>query len=102
MWFAIAGSAKATLGEYEQALPWLRRSIEANRNSPLPRFYHAATLAQLGRLEEARAEAQAGLALDPKFTVERYRAGAKSDNPTYLANLERICEGLRKSGLDER
>jgi TolB-like protein/class 3 adenylate cyclase/Tfp pilus assembly protein PilF len=102
MWFAIAGSAKTTLGEYEQALSWLRRSIEANRNSPLPRFYNAAALAQLGRLEEARAEVQAGLALDPKFTIKRYRAGAKSDNPTYLARLEHICEGLRKSGLDER
>jgi TolB-like protein/Flp pilus assembly protein TadD len=100
MWFAIAGSGKLSLGEYEQALPWLRKSIEANRNSPLPRFYNAATLAQLGRLEEARAEVQAGLALDPKFTIARYRAGAKSDNPTYLARLERICESLRKAGVD--
>jgi hypothetical protein len=48
----------------------------------------------------ARAEAQAGLALDPKFTIARYRAGAKSDNPTYLARLEQIFEGLRKAGLD--
>jgi tetratricopeptide (TPR) repeat protein len=100
MWFAIAGSAKASLGEYEQALLWLRKSIEANRNSPLPRFYNAATLAQLGRLDDARAEALAGLALDPQFTIARYRAGAKSDNPTYLARLERIFECLRKAGLD--
>jgi hypothetical protein len=50
--------------------------------------------------EEARAEAQAGLALDPKFTIASYRAGAKSDNPTYLARLEPICEGLRRAGLD--
>jgi tetratricopeptide (TPR) repeat protein len=102
MWFAMAGSGRASLGEYEQALPWLRKSIEANRNSALPRFYYAATLAQLGKLEEARSEAQAGLALDPKFTIARYRAGAKSDNPTYLARLGPICEGLRKAGLPER
>jgi hypothetical protein len=64
-------------------------------------LYLAAALAHLGRLDEARAEVQAGLALDPKFTLRRYRAGASSDNPTYLAQRERFIDGMRKAGVPE-
>ena len=58
-------------------------------------------LAHLGRLDEARAAAQAGLALNPTFTIRRFRAGAPSDNPTYLAQRERIYDGMRKAGVPE-
>ena len=97
----IAGSAKLLLGRDEEAAAWLLRSIEANRNLASSHFFLAATRAHLGRMSEARAEVQAGLALDPTFTIRRYRAGAMSDNPTYLAQRERIYEGLRKAGLPE-
>jgi tetratricopeptide (TPR) repeat protein len=33
-WFLIAGSAKALLGEFAEAVSWLRKSIDANRNRP--------------------------------------------------------------------
>jgi len=39
--------------------------------------------------------------LDSTFTVCRYRAGSSTDNPTYLAGRERICEGMRKAGVPE-
>jgi hypothetical protein len=63
----------------------------------------AAALAQLGRLDEARSAARAGLALNPAYTVSRRRASwtAQSDDPTFLAQLEPILEGLRKAGLPE-
>ena len=38
LWMAIAGTAKLQLGDYEQAVAWFRRSIEANRNFPLRIF----------------------------------------------------------------
>jgi hypothetical protein len=45
---------------------------------------------------------QAGLALDPNFTIRRLRAAsAWSDNPTFLAGRERQCEGLRLAGVPE-
>ena len=102
-WMTSAGAAKNYLGLYDQAVPWFRRAIEANRNFPLPHFLLAAALAQLGRLDEARSAVKAGLALDPAFAISRYRAGrtARSDNPTYLAGHERIVEGMRKAGLPE-
>jgi hypothetical protein len=42
---------------------------------------------------------KAGLAVDPAFTVSRARAGwtALSYDPTYLAGLESIFNGLRKA-----
>jgi hypothetical protein len=64
----------------------------------------AASLAQLGRLEEAHSAVKAGLALNPAFAVSRAHAlrSAMSDDPTYLAQLEPIFEGMRKAGVPEQ
>ena len=53
-WITQAGMAKNHLGRWEQALALFRRAIEANRNFPHAYFHLANTLAQLGRLDEAR------------------------------------------------
>jgi hypothetical protein len=62
-----------------------------------------AALAHLGRVDEARSAVEAGLALNPTFVLSRARGAwiARSDNPTYLAQLEPILEGLRKAGVPE-
>ena len=103
MWMHIAGVAKLHLGSWEQSVAWFRRAIEANRNFPSANFNLASALAQLGRLDEARSAVMAGLALNPSFAVSRARAlwTAMSDDPTYLAQLEPIFDGLRKAGLPE-
>ncbi|WP_348637534.1 hypothetical protein [Bradyrhizobium sp. ISRA443] len=95
------GRAKIQLGAEAEAVSWFRRSIEANRNFPLTHFHLAAALGLLGALDEARTAAKAGLTLDPGFTIRRFRLGASSDNPTYLAALERLCEGMRLAGVPE-
>jgi tetratricopeptide (TPR) repeat protein len=100
-WMLFVGIAKAQLGADAEAVVWLRRSIEANRNYPLAHFHLAETLALLGQLGEARAAAQAGLALQPGFTLRRYRENALSDNPAYLAGRQRSCEGMRLAGVPE-
>ena len=100
-WMMYAGFAKLLLGANQEAVARLRRSVEMNRNFPLAHFYLAVALAHLGRLDEARPAVQAGLALDPTFTISRFRARASSDNPTYLTQRERILDGLRKVGLPE-
>jgi tetratricopeptide (TPR) repeat protein len=104
LWMNVAGVAKLHLGSYEQAAAWLRRSVDANRNYPLAVFHLAAALAQLDRLDEARSAVKAGLALNPTFTISRVRASrtARTDDPTCLAQLERIFEGLRKAGVPEQ
>ena len=100
-WMFMAGVAKLQLGSDEEAVAWQRRSIDANRNIPLAHFNLAAALAHLGRFDEARASVQAGLALDPSFTVSRWRSILISDNPTFLAQRQRIQDGLRKAGVPE-
>ena len=103
-WMTNAGLAKLYLGSYEQAVGWFRRALEANRNYPLAYFRLAAALAQLGRLDQARASVDTGLALNPAFAVSRARASwtAMSDDPTYLAQLEPILEGMRIAGVPEQ
>ena len=98
-WMMFVGAAKLFLGADAEAVARLRRSIEANRNSPVAQFYLAAGLALLGSLDEARAAAQAGLALYPNFTLRRFRVGAPSSNPTFLAQRERVIEGMRLAGV---
>jgi TolB-like protein/class 3 adenylate cyclase/Flp pilus assembly protein TadD len=101
-WMLFVGIAKLQLGQDGEAIVWLRRSIEANRNFPLAHFHLAEALALLGEVEEARLAAQAGLALDPGFNLYRYRMNALSDNPVYLAGRERSCQGMRLAGVPER
>jgi tetratricopeptide (TPR) repeat protein len=85
----------------EEAVAWLRRSIETKRNYPMSHFFLAAALAHLGRLPEARSEARAGLAINPTFTISHYRAGASSDDLNAVAGLDRVTDCLRKAGVPE-
>jgi hypothetical protein len=97
----FAGTARLAHGDDAEAVAWLRRSIECNRNFPFAHFHLAAALALVGSLQEARAAADAGLTLDPGFTIRRYRANALSDNPNYLAARERSYKGMRMAGVPE-
>ena len=100
-WLSIAGDAKLFLGSDEEAVARLRGALSLNRNNPYTNFLLAAALAHLGRLDEAEAAVRAGLALNPEFNMRRYRAGAASDNPIFLAQRERVVDGLRKAGVPE-
>jgi TolB-like protein/Flp pilus assembly protein TadD len=100
-WMMVMGIAKFWLGADAEAVAWLRRSIEANRNFPFTHFFLAAALASLGALDEARAAVQAGLSLDAGFTIRRYREGAPRIDPTYLARRERVFMGMRMAGVPE-
>lgn len=101
-WLYLVGRAKLQLCADAEAAGWLRRSIEANRNYPLVYFVLAAALGLLGALDEARSLAKEGLALNPSFTVNRFRASKLSDNPTFLAERERLCMGMCLAGVPER
>jgi TolB-like protein len=101
VWMVWVGNAKAQIGADEDAVLWLRRGIEANRNLPIGHFFLAAAFAAVNRHDDARDAARAGLVLDPGFTIRRFRASVASDNPTYLARRERIYEGMRQAGVPE-
>ena len=101
VWMVWVGNAKSQLGADEEAIVWLRRGIEANRNLAVGHFFLASALELVNRHEDARTAAKAGLALDPSFTVSRFRASAATDNATYLARRERVYDGMLQSGLPE-
>ena len=102
-WLVWFGLAKAQLGADAEAVVWLRRGLDANRNYSVAHFALAAVLAGRGELDEARAAVQAGLALHPSFTIRRYRdaINARSDNPTFLAGRDRAIEGMHLAGVPE-
>jgi tetratricopeptide (TPR) repeat protein len=100
-WFAIAGAAKLCLGAHEEALAWLRRSIEVNHNYEVARFYQAAALAHLGHIEEARSSAKAGLALDPAQTIRHWRGRIAGGHDVFAVQMEHIIDGLRIAGVPE-
>ena len=101
IWSMFVGLAKLWQGADAEAIVWLRRSLEANRNHPTAHFNLAAALALVGELDEARATVQAGLALNPSFTIRRFRTNTPSNHPVYLAGRERVYEGLRLAGVPE-
>jgi TolB-like protein len=100
-WMVAVGLAKVQLNADTEAVVWLRRGLDANRNFSAAHFHLAAALARLGELDQARAAVQAGLALDPSFTIRRLRARAWSDNPIFLAGSDRGIEGMRLAGVPE-
>jgi tetratricopeptide (TPR) repeat protein len=101
IWSLFVGLAKLWQGADAEAIVWLRRSLEANRNHSGAHFSLAAALALVGELDEARATAQAALALNPSFSIRRHRTNSPSNHPVYLAGRERVYEGLRLAGIPE-
>ena len=101
IWTMFVGLAKLWQGADAEAIVWLRRSLEANRNHPGAHFNLAAALALVGELDEAQATVQAGLALNPSFTIRRHRTNTPSNHPAYLAGRERVYEALRLAGVPE-
>ena len=100
-WHALLGIADLFLGRLGSALDRLRKSVEMNPNVALTQFFLAAASALSGRAAEAQEARNAGLLLDPNFTVARFRNEPRSKNATFLAQRERIYEGLSLAGVPE-
>ncbi|MET4478536.1 adenylate/guanylate cyclase domain-containing protein [Bradyrhizobium sp. F1.13.3] len=100
-WYALLGIADLFLGRLDSAMDRLRNSVGMNPNVAMPYFFLATSLALNGRAAEAREARNAGLRLDPNFTIARFRNERRSENPTFLAQRERIYEGLSLAGLPE-
>lgn len=96
---AILGFAHYMLKQYAQALPMLRDCVSRAPEIRTGHVFLAATYAQMGQLEQARAEVAEIMRLDPNYTMGRVARqtavfrNAKDDEHYY--------DGLRKSGLPE-
>jgi TolB-like protein len=100
-WINWVGFSKFALDDCVAAASCFQRSIEVNRNNSYGHLALASTLVQLGRLDEAKAALQQGLALDPHLTLSRLRSNTANPSSASLRGRERFLEGLRIAGMPE-
>jgi len=92
----VLAVAHMQLKNYEQAASWGRKAVRLHRDNLPAHHMLVASLAQLGRLEEAEAALDELLDLDPGLTIE----GLKKRYPIAgYHNLDGFIEGLKKAGL---
>jgi adenylate cyclase len=86
------------LGQYAEAVSLLKRRILRNPETDTSRVLLAASLGQMGLIDEAREAWREALDINPAYSLEHRRNVLPYKNP---ADFERIVEGLRKAGLPE-
>jgi TolB-like protein/class 3 adenylate cyclase/tetratricopeptide (TPR) repeat protein len=99
--YLYIGLAQFMMDQLEEAIIWLRRSIEANPELGISYGALASACSLAGRNEDAENALSAYLRLHPVMTINKLRLSPYSDHPAYLAWRERFYQGLRKAGLPE-
>lgn len=94
-YYWLLGQAQYALRDYESAVQTLRRP-ETYRNAS--RRFLAASLAQLGRLEEARREAEMFMMSNPGFSIRHWSASQPFRDEDVR---QHFIEGYRMAGLPE-
>ncbi len=100
MWVAygVLAVAHMQLKNYEQASSWGRKAIRLHRDNLPSHHVLVASLAHLGRQEEAEEALSELLDLEPGLTIE----GLKKRYPIAdYKNLEGFIGGLKKAGLKD-
>jgi tetratricopeptide (TPR) repeat protein len=96
----LLGFAHSMLKQYDQALQMLRACVARSPTFRSGHVWLAATYVQMGKLEEAYAEAVEVLRIDPQFTIDgTQRRLALFKRPE---DAEHLFDGLRKAGLPEK
>ena len=90
------GLANYLLKRYGEAVRLFGEPASRWPNLQSPHLHLASAYAQLGRLEEAKAEAAQVLRINPGFTVARHK---RIWVHKYPEDLEHRLDGLHKAGL---
>jgi tetratricopeptide (TPR) repeat protein len=96
IWLPALAGAHYQLRHYAEAIEMGRRSWTLNRNWPAGLTYVVAGLAQLGRLEEARAVLVDLKGVDPNLSFVRATLHRLYEDRTAI---DHILDGLRKAGF---
>ena len=96
MWL---GAAQYMLKAYAQAVPPLQECVSRAPDVRGGHLWLAATYAQLGRLDEARAEAAEVLRIEPTWSNEG--VGARIYDFRRIEDARHFLDGLRKAGLPD-
>ena len=95
-YYLLYGQALYALRQYESAVEILKKEETYRTES---RRILAASLAQLGQLDEARTEAELFMVSNPHFTISHWAAHQPFRDK---AMREHFIDGYRKAGLPER
>src|SRR5262249_49006041 len=94
-YYLLKGQAQYALRQYEAAVQTLRHEMTYRTHS---RRFLAASLAQLGRIDEARREAKMFMITNPEFRISYWAATQPFQ---HQGLLEHFVEGYRKAGLSD-
>jgi tetratricopeptide (TPR) repeat protein len=98
-WYlAVQAHACRLMERYDEAIAAYRDSIVRNPDHIGPRIGLTSCLAEVGRLDEARAETAEVLRINPTFTLAKYAESLTYRDP---AHAERSLNGLREAGLPD-
>jgi tetratricopeptide (TPR) repeat protein len=89
------------VGVANEAIVWLRKSVDLNPRSSFGHLFLASALGLAGQEAAARAAIAEFRRLNPGFTLSRFKAVEPSDRPAFLAQRQRVYEGLRQAGMPE-
>jgi tetratricopeptide (TPR) repeat protein len=95
---AAVAIAHFAAGRYEDAVEWARRSLQRKPDYMWPLDTLAASLAHLGRVDEARSVVEESLRSTPDFSIATVRLVMGTADADFL---ERYIDALRKAGLPE-
>ncbi|HEY2757943.1 MAG TPA: adenylate/guanylate cyclase domain-containing protein [Pseudolabrys sp.] len=102
-WYFYICHAHTHLAQFKATVDWCLRSIAVK---PFWIAYAdlAASYAWTGRESEAQSAVAELRKMKPNYTVTQWLDDGNgwSDNPIFLAEFQRIAEGLRKAGLPEK
>jgi TolB-like protein/cytochrome c-type biogenesis protein CcmH/NrfG len=98
-WFwAVRAHAYRLMEQWVEAIAAYEQSLERNPGTVGPHIGLTISLIEVGREEDARAQAAEVLRLNPDFSLEKYAGALTYKDP---AHSERGLAALRKAGLPE-
>jgi adenylate cyclase len=96
-YFLEIGSAHHLLRNYEEAVPALKKVLSISPRNAFARFTLIVNYVEMGRLEDARAEAEELLMIDPKWDFKEWLKTLPFKD---FEVTKRWTEAIRKVGLE--
>ena len=93
------GMAAFHLGRDADATEWLQKALTTDSRSGLPHAWLAAIYVLNGLQAEAAAQLDEFNRITPGHTIASLRARERSKDPVFLAQRERLYQGLIEAGL---